>query len=66
VEVGLHYRVHVGQCSGGNTEMGMNGTDVFYDRSKSILRGAESECVWGVLPHGMRRIGISGHTTSLD
>jgi CO dehydrogenase/acetyl-CoA synthase beta subunit len=66
VEAGLHYRVHVGQCSGGNTKMGMNGTDIFYNRSKSILRGAKSECVWGVLPHRMRRIRVLGSTTSSD
>jgi hypothetical protein len=59
-EAGLHYRVRVWQCSGGNTKMGMNSTDVFYNRGESILRGTESECVWGVLPHRVRRIGISG------
>jgi hypothetical protein len=40
--------------------MGMNSTDIFHDQSKSILHGIESECMWGVLPHGARRIGISG------
>jgi hypothetical protein len=59
-EAGLHYRVHVGQCSGGNTKMGMNSTDIFYDQGESILHGAESECAWGVLPHRVRRTGISG------
>jgi hypothetical protein len=46
--------------------MGMNSTDIFYDWSESIPCGIKSECAWGVLPHGMRRIGISGSTTSPD
>jgi hypothetical protein len=65
-EAGLHYRVCVGQCSGGNTKMGMNSTDIFYNWSKSILCGIKSEYMWGVRPHGMRRIGISGSTMSVD
>jgi hypothetical protein len=40
--------------------MGMNSTDIFYDQSESILCGIESEPVWGVPPHGARRIGILG------
>jgi hypothetical protein len=40
--------------------MGVNSTDIFHDQSESILCGIESEHVWGVLLHGVRRIGISG------
>jgi hypothetical protein len=40
--------------------MGVNSTDIFYNQSKSILCGIESEHVWGVLLHGARRIRISG------
>jgi hypothetical protein len=40
--------------------MGMNSTDIFYDQSESIPCGIKSEHAWGVLPHGARRIGISG------
>jgi hypothetical protein len=40
--------------------MGMNSTDIFYDQSESILRGIESEHVWGVPLHRASRIGISG------
>jgi hypothetical protein len=40
--------------------MGMNSTDIFYDQSKSILCGIESEHVWGVPLYRARRIGILG------
>jgi hypothetical protein len=40
--------------------MGMNSTDIFYDQSKSIPHGIESEHAWGVLLHRVRRIGILG------
>jgi hypothetical protein len=40
--------------------MGMNSTDIFHDQSESILCEIESEHAWGVPPHGVRRIGISG------
>jgi hypothetical protein len=46
--------------------MGMNSTHVFYDRGTSILYGIKSEHAWGVPPHRMRRIGISGSATSTD
>jgi hypothetical protein len=46
--------------------MGMNSTDIFYDWSESIPHGIESECAWGVSPHRVRRIGISGSTMSAD
>jgi hypothetical protein len=41
--------------------MGVNSTDISYDQSESILRGIESEHVWGVLLHGTRGIRISGN-----
>jgi hypothetical protein len=41
--------------------MGVNSTDIFYDQSKSIPHGIESEHAWGVLLHRTRRIGISGN-----
>jgi hypothetical protein len=40
--------------------MGMNSTDIFYNQSESIQCGIESEHVWGVPLHRVRRIGISG------
>jgi hypothetical protein len=46
--------------------MGMNSTDIFYDQGKSILHGIESECMWGVLLHGMRRSGNKGSRVRVE